>query len=343
MPRSVLILLAGAVAVLGVLTWYQLVQDSPVAPPEYNGSSNQVAPSDPGADRQDQPIHPVVVPRDVPLSVRALELLQALTRSMLSEGPPPDDADLAWLRGTEEGAAELRRLLETSEDDDLRAVVLLTLGQSTMKGTFTTLKEAARGDYGDRLRTAGIVGMRNGSVEAIAVLHDIFVGARDQGVAAASLQALSQAAPNLALASFEDLLARTQDAGKRDSLFQVLCGHSLIVTTDEPEVMAHLRANLPRLSLPVRDPDFGLSEVIDGIVDLVVREEDPDLRELGAIVLIRMPGAKAEQAIVDRFKAVDNAHQQALLSMVNSDMCRGKMTAFLRMAPEMKDRRQPRG
>jgi len=209
-----------------------------------------------------------------------------------------------------------------------------------MKGTFTTLKEAARGDYGDRLRTAGIVGMRNGSVEAIAVLHDIFVGARDQGVAAASLQALSQAAPNLALASFEDLLARTQDAGKRDSLFQVLCGHSLIVTTDEPEVMAHLRANLPRLSLPVRDPDFGLSEVIDGIVDLVVREEDPDLRELGAIVLSRMPGAKAEQAIVDRFKAVDDAHQQALLSMVNSDMCRGKMTAFLRMAPEMKDRRQ---
>jgi len=340
MPRSVLILIAGAVAALGVLTWYQLFQDSRVASPEFDGSSNQVAPSDPGADRQDQPIFPVVVPRDVPLSVRALELLQALTRSMLGKGPPLNDADLAWLRGTEEGVAELRRLLETSEDDNLRAVVLLTLGQGTVNGTFETLKEAAEGDYGEKLRTAGIVAMMNGQTEAIAVLHDIFVDTRDPGVAAASLQALSHASPDLALVSFEDLLARTQDAGKRDTLYQILAGHPWSLKTDEPEVMVQFRGELPGLNPPVQDPTQKESRAIDGIVEHLEREEDPILRGLGTVILARMPGAKAEQVFMARYKAADNAHQQALLGLINPDMCRGKINALLGIAPEMKDRRQ---
>ncbi len=340
MPKSLLILIVAAVAGLSVLTWFQFFRDPSAAPPVIGGVVDGEDVPELPVKEKDEPLEPAEIPRDVPLEVRASELMRALVRAMLGTGEPVSPEDLAWLRDTEEGVAELMKLLENSDDDNLKAVVLLTLGQSRIDGTFDALKDASGGQYGDALRTAGVAGMINGQEESIPVLRRIYSETRDEGVAAASLQVLAHLDYDRALAAFSDLLASTPDATRRDTLYQILGGHRFPLETEEPEVMVRFRAELDGLYPAEPDPDPEQVIVIDNLVDQLIREEDPRLRMASTVVLARMPGRKAEEAFVKRYRAADDDHKLGLLGLIHPDNSRGKIKAFLRLAPEMEDQRQ---
>ena len=340
MPKSLLILIVASIAGLSVLTWSQFFREPPEAPPIISGGAGgKGAPEVPGKG-QVEPSIPVEIPRDVPLAVAASKLMQALVEAMLGVGDPLSHDDLAWLSATEEGVAELMRLLETSEDDNLKAAVLITLGKSRLGGTLATLEEAAGGRYGDTLRTAGIVAMINGQDGSIRVLRKVLDGTRDEGVAAASLQVLAHQDYDRALLTFADLLAVTQAEVRRDTLYQILGGQSCPLETDEPEVMARFRSGLHGLIPPEPEPNPEQSKVIDNIVDQIVRDTDPRVTTLATMVLVRMPGQKAEDAFIARYKAADTGFQFEMVGMLHPDSSRGKIGAFLRLAPGMADRRQ---
>jgi hypothetical protein len=339
MPKSLLILILAAVIGLSVLTWFQFFEPPPDAAPDKGGGVNPGGPKDPFRNGPAVPDVPPVIPRDVPLSVRALEYLTRMKLAMLGEGPPVDAAAMAWLRDTEEGLAELRKLLRNSKDEDIKVAALLTIGQSKLDGTFDTVKEAALGGYGERFQTAGIVAMMAGRDEGIPVLGEVFLETRDEGVAAAALQVLSHLDYDRALAAFGDLMGRVQDPGRRDTLYQILGGHRFAVETDEPPTMVEFRSGLVGLHPPPPDANPDQMQIIDNIVEHAMREEDPKLQIGAEIVLARMPGKKAEEAFIQKFEAADQDHRHGMMGLIEPQLSRGKIDAFLRMAPEMEDRK----
>ncbi len=328
MSRPVLIgggLAAALLVVAAVLTFSPGAP--PSGPPAASGTATSVRepPSSLPAVREPE------IPPVPPGETRAERARRRLLEGLRDAGREVDLAGLREMARTEAGVTELLRLLSDSRDVRVRALIVLVLGESAGDRAFGAVEEAARGDLGDEIRTAGILALGQVKHEgAVARLAELASGEPDPRYRSAALQALVERDSPEAVRALADLLACAPVPADQGRIWMAIGGEAFQEIPSEPEEIARVRRSRSPPLVPVPEAREAFREMLDR----AVAARDPGIAMAAGSAPLRMPGEETRRAFLRIWERAEEPVRDALLGRVDPSVSPDKFREIVSRAAD---------